>query len=69
MAAEYNSPELIESFDELSQLPKRRWDNNTHYTPTVLKAVQVIKNKESLKKLQPRESISVHSDFVAEVHC
>jgi len=42
MAAEYNSPELIESFDELSQLPKRRWDNNTHYTPTVLKAVNTL---------------------------
>jgi ubiquinone/menaquinone biosynthesis C-methylase UbiE len=39
MAAEYNSPELIESFNEIALLPERRWSNNTHYTKSVLKEI------------------------------
>ncbi len=42
MAVEYNSTELIESFDELSQLPVRKWSNNTHYTPSALKEVNTL---------------------------
>lgn len=42
MAVEYNSPELIESFDDIALLPPRKWSNNTHYTKSMLKELNTL---------------------------